>query len=412
MTYEECVSIIEQFRQQHPFVLMSSNVHGLIVNVVDGQPVLQLRVKSKVDKSQISKEEVMVSSFDYRFQDTDKSIRAEVIETDIPQALKTETQAEESSRGFVPAGSSAKGIDLQGWGTAGWSIILKGVPVCVSNWHVLCGLGNDTPLGRRIILNNYNVASLYTYQPVYAGAKNLWDYALARYDNGSDALAEMVPCENGNVYIYPQNLSKNVAIGDGQPYHKVGIRSPICRTGTLNAVGDVDVEYSNGQIISFSSQLLFSKMADRGDSGAVIVRDSDNTVTGLNFAGSSTYTMANPLFKNDWHYRGSIKFENGKDIPMFDDFSSSLVTTPDLAHFDLDRPTGSNLSVRELPNLDAGRLFLREAVLGRKHVQLQEVVWWIVPIPAPIRPNVPVESYEYKTLGKGDHTETFYLCFG
>lgn len=34
----------------------------------------------------------------------------------------------------------------------------------------------------------------------------------------------------------------------------------------------------------------------RRDSGAVIVRGSDNTITGLNFAGNDDETIANPIF--------------------------------------------------------------------------------------------------------------------
>src|SRR5207249_4992511 len=132
--------------------------------------------------------------------------------------------------------------------------------------------------------------------------------------------------------------------------------------GTLVGVGDTNTTHRSGIRNSFSSQLFFSKMTDAGDSGAVIIRESDNTVTGLNFAGNETDTVANPLFKNNWHKIGSVRFEGGSDIPMFDDtISSSSVRTTDLRNFDLNRQAASKLSFRDLPNLDAGRLFLGEA---------------------------------------------------
>jgi len=218
----------------------------------------------------------------------------------------------------VQGGDTAWGETLPGQGTVGWSFVLNRVVVALSNWHVFCPNGNDTPLGWNLFLNNNLEATLSAFQAL-SKVGNIWDYALGQYINASDALAEMRPCDDGSQEPYPMALSKGVVVGDGATYHKVGAREPICRTGTLNGVGSISVDYkSEGGVRVFDNQLIFSKMSDPGDSGSVIVRESDNTVTGLIFAGNDGETDANPIFQAGWSYMGTLRLSpNGPDLPCF-----------------------------------------------------------------------------------------------
>lgn len=185
--------------------------------------------------------------FSYSFDGEQKKIGIEVIERPIAKAYSADKHST-SSHLFdnnhllidpVKAGDTAAGLGLSGYGTAGWNIILNGSAVCLSNWHVLCPFGNQSPLGSLIALNGVLQATLFSFQRVEI-TNNIWDYALAHFDNAAAACGEMRSCEEENAYPYPQRLSpkNSVKIGDGNVYSKVGARPPICRTGTLVAIGD------------------------------------------------------------------------------------------------------------------------------------------------------------------------------
>lgn len=240
------------------------------------------------------------------------------------------------------AGENAFGDGLVGSGTLGWNLVLDGAVVALSNWHVFCPNGNDTQLGLDVFLDGAHEADLSVFQPVRR-LGNTWDYALATYTNPALALAQMRGCDDdaGTVHPYPMALSdpRSVTVGDGKKYRKVGDRSPLCRTGTLDGVGSFWVDYGAHGQSAFDNQLIFSKMSDPGDSGSVIVRLSDNTVTGLNFAGDDHETDANPLFRAGWSFLGTRRLiKGGPDIPEFRSYPSGLCTDlpvalarPDLA---------------------------------------------------------------------------------
>jgi hypothetical protein len=149
----------------------------------------------------------------------------------------------------------------------------------------------------------------------------------------------------------------------------------------------------------FDKQLVFSKMTDPGDSGAMIVRVSDNTVCGLNMAGTDTETDANPFFLNNWIPSGILTRTNGQRFPMF----TGSVALPDLAVSALPPAIKSPEMVPLLsrdpqisvfsppPSVSAGLFFLGVA---RASVDFENrfIGPWITPPPAPIR-NIPVQVY-------------------
>jgi hypothetical protein len=293
-------------------------------------------------------------------------------------------------------GDPASGDPQNYYGTLGWNFYLNHELVCLSNWHVFCKQGNETPIGASIAINGSVEATLYTFQRLYPSG-NVYDYALARYIQPDDAAGIMRACDNGQSLPYPRTLSprNSVIAGDGRQYNKVGAREPTCRTGTLVGVIDCAVKYDDGVTRSFQSQLLFSKMTDPGDSGAIVVREDDTSVTGLNFAGSETQTIANPIFLADWHRDGVIRLDNGTELPVF---SGSLALWTGLVRQTearIDSKFRSTELQFDLPNLTSGLLYLGTAKrrwnIVDLHLPAVPVYFDGGPPPPPIRPGIQVQ---------------------
>lgn len=399
LTADECNHIVSEFRSQSRLIFQNPNVHGLVVGLRDGVPVLTLLVLKKLPSDRVGLDERMPAFFEYDYEDQRRRIETEVKEAPIARAHSTESSAV-TVNNKVRAGESAAGVDLAGTGTAGWNILLNNVPVCVSNWHVLCGLGNATPIGRRVLMASRDIASLYTFQPIYFGAVNQWDYALAQYDSLASVAGSYRPCEDGSVKPYPRRLSSPSSVHIGASYHKVGNRRPICRSGSLAGVGFRTISYGEGQFASFEKQLIFTEMSGRGDSGSIIVNSADNSVTGLNFAGSEeeSETIANPFYLNPWTPTGRFITIDDEEIPAFignpnlTGLESTLAPQPvaSLSPFS-QRVVGDRLvPFDDLPGFSAGKLFLNSGrgvvdFTARRVVQMP-------PMPAPIRSNVSVEA--------------------
>jgi hypothetical protein len=140
-------------------------------------------------------------------------------------------------------------------------------------------------------------------------------------------------------------------------------------------------------------------MTDPGDSGSMIVRVSDNTVCGLNMAGNSTETIANPFFLNNWTASGVLTRVDGQRFPVL----TGPTNVPDLAVTASSAPSDSSTLVPlplndskanvfgPPPPVGAGLLFLGVA---RASVDFRNrsIGPWIVPPPAPIR-NIPVQVF-------------------
>jgi hypothetical protein len=425
ISYEECQAILKQFQDRHRLLMMRDGIHGVQV----AEPgVLQILTVTPQDETVLPKQLQIPANFTYRYEDKDKTLQTKSIVTEIYRALTTESSTgagntatkrskvvpdakETRAENGCEPGDEARG-DMWSYGTAGWNFYLNNVPLCISNWHVLCARGNATPLGSDIVLSGENWATLYMFDPVHIH-RNVWDVAFARYRDPHRALDTMRPCEDGSRLPYPDRLSprESVKIGDGAAYYKVGAREPTCRKGHLVAVGNVTVDYDDARRY-FEGQLIFTKMTDPGDSGAVIVRESDVTVTGLSFAGNSSESVANPLFLRSWIPNGFRRLPGIGEIPMF------TSSDPDIASsvsFGSGPPADISISTpsdpRDLPGLRGGKFFL-----GVAHWRYD--AGWIIPVPPPISPNVPVEKIILReTSGDAGYgipspAEVIYLCFG
>jgi hypothetical protein len=307
LSFDECRAILDQFKRSNPGFLSRSEVHGVQVEFRHDQPTIAVLVTAEVMNA--LPDEMLPERFFYEFEGR----RAE-----LPVEARIVPMARAQAGVLCHPGDEASGDPRHFFGTLGWNFYLNGVLVCLSNWHVMCAQGNNTPIPSIVYLNGSPEAALYTFKPVYSTG-NVWDYALAQYLSPPDASGDMRSCADGSQLPCPGILSPpaSVHFGDNSHYYKVGARAPICRTGTLIGLSDVNVLYDDNVIRYFTSQLVFSKMTDSGDSGAVIVRQADTSATGLNFAGNDHFTYANPLYLVGWQRTGAIRFDGGVEIPMF-----------------------------------------------------------------------------------------------
>jgi len=320
MEFNECAAILEEFEARYPHVLSSRNAHGIQIAIVNDKLIIQLLVTAKMDVDSLRNEEVMPESFSYGLGGQENILETQVLESSIPRAISG-------------VGYPAHGAGIFAFGTIGWNILLNNELICISNWHIFCGAGNDTEIGSNICISSTGSvlphkfmpeAELFAFQKLFPASTNIvnsWDCALGRYLRGSDFIANLRSCsKDGDVYPYPQRLSENVSLRTGEEYRKVGAASPICRTGQLQAIGNRYINYNvNNATVpyNFKNQLIFSCMSTSGDSGSTVVRASDNTVTGLIFAGDDSYTIANPMFNVGWEYQGTTIQPNGMEAPMF-----------------------------------------------------------------------------------------------
>jgi len=225
-------------------------------------------------------------------------------------------------KAHVRVGHTAKGQNLPvGQGSVGWNIRLNGTCVAVSCFHVLCTNGNNTQPGvDGVLLNGTLNAKIRCFQVLQTGQNapaNDWDLALADYNNDKDCVGYYTKCSATGPYpAWPYPMSLAPVSGSNQPvpnttsnnsmylYHKVGAASPICASGAhLKRTGAaVSIQLPGGAWANFRGALVFEKLTNPGDSGCVIVRDSDNAVTGLNFGGNDDLdeSYSNPLYRIPW----------------------------------------------------------------------------------------------------------------
>lgn len=320
ITLDLAESILEQFQNSYPCDLINGLVHGIDVVLDEGEPAIRLCL---TDNEKLSfNEQVASLSFPKTFVYENKSDKTtftlpvifEIVE--IPQAQ------------FAPGDPvSPSGVNY--YGTGGWNFYLNDLPMLLSNWHVLCDLGNNTPLGRRIILNNQDIASLHGFLNVTPGRPNSWDYAYARFDSEAAMSAYMRPCRTecppgrDNCTIPIEPVPKQIVndIPQGLRCKKVGAREPVCRFGDVQGFGNRTVDYgSRGGRIEFRNQVILSKMSDPGDSGALIFTIKSGTpyAVALNFAGSDQETIANPLIRAPLTYLGTRTIPGtNKVVPAF-----------------------------------------------------------------------------------------------
>lgn len=185
-------------------------------------------------------------------------------------------------------------------GTFGAVVETNGCWHILSNNHVLAR-ENVLPVGSRIFQPGLldggdpgadQIARLARFVALTPSDVNVVDCAIAEIDDRSLVRPTFLPRVGRLRGTIP------VTAAEGMPVHKTG-RATGYTSGTIFDVNaDVVVLYGMGTL-TFQDQILIRAdrgvFADWGDSGAVIVDRNTKRATGLLFAGSRAYTLANPI---------------------------------------------------------------------------------------------------------------------
>ena len=242
---------------------------------------------------------------------------------EVVHEVKTRREPIPTPHGARP-GYGAKHNQSTTAGTNGWHICFNGVVVSLTAYHVLCNVywnntrkNIDNPPGDDVLLYANNVwntwARVYDFPRVYFdGRHNKYELAMASFNTPANAEAIYRSCSPaGPKYPYPRRLFPGTNPVTNVGYHKTGAGASTCGVGTLLVgYGLRGVDYGGGRAAMFDGQLILTKMADAGDSGALIVRDDDelnpnndtegDSVLGLYYTGGNTDSVACPLFNIGW----------------------------------------------------------------------------------------------------------------
>ncbi len=160
----------------------------------------------------------------------------------------------------------------------------------LSNWHVMSGPSGV--IGDNILQPSPHdggtnpsdtIAKLY-----WRGLNQHIDAAIARAISPNNILKRHTKCFGplGNLQTAQINMKvKKCGRSTRQTFGKVV---------STNASGWVSGNYPNGKFF-FTNQIMTSKMSTDGDSGSLLVNQSNNNVVGLLFADNPTYSIANHI---------------------------------------------------------------------------------------------------------------------
>lgn len=201
----------------------------------------------------------------------------------------------------VPTGVSVGNKNECAAGTNGAVVKKNGVSYFLSNNHVFAR-ENNAAIGEDIVQpgrpdsiprcdTNFpnHVADLSEFEEINYGflGLNTIDAAIAQVRSGIN-----FTCETACGYT-PSNTTITASVG--MNVKKCG-RTTMKTTGEVTGVNViVFVGYSGGKSALFTRQIQFSDIAERGDSGSLIVTNDGNQPVALLFAGSATTTIGNPI---------------------------------------------------------------------------------------------------------------------
>jgi hypothetical protein len=193
----------------------------------------------------------------------------------------------------VKDGHSAGVPNASHSGTVGWCFVLNDTPVGLSNWHVFSANGISCTVGDPVLMRG-QAASLWRFVEPVESQPNVADFALARFKK-EEWICGML--RDDAPFDVPLCLTQNLEIGTDAKFRMTGNASISSVDKKLETVTDVDYSVG-GKRYRFNNQLVFEAgMAQSGDSGAVAVRENDNSVTGLLFAAEPQggVAYANPI---------------------------------------------------------------------------------------------------------------------
>lgn len=326
MNFEQFVEILDAFEAENWELMMRPGFAG--VSILPGdeevQPVVELGWDESEGGSFVAESELRPVSF------RGQELVVEQIQCEMMRAMSG-----------IYHGTMARGRDLIGYGTVGLFFRTSHASndvYAISNWHVFCPRGNDTPLGSLVeaaevnvngSFGRYrNVGNLVKFEEVHGGRlTNEWDLAIAKVSDPS-IVRYAYPPHYENIpptEFYPSGVD----LPKGMKLITSGAKEPHTKRGTFRAIGTHRVKYHDGSVYSFRNQIETTPMTDPGDSGSVVCTDDGSRkVVGLMFAGSKERSLANPLYQYPLSQTG-ISMVGGYDIPVLDisGFNEPVVDT-------------------------------------------------------------------------------------
>jgi hypothetical protein len=260
-------------------------------------------VAEKIDKKALSANELLPGHID--------GIPTDVIVTGRFRMLDTAADNKKRRRPVRPGTSI--GFEFpppkNNWvmaGTFGAVVTRSGKRYILSNNHVLAENGliaTGAPIFQPGLLDggtaNDKIAKLTRFIPIKPTGFNKVDCAIAQFLPATAVNPHPMPGVNALASKHP------IAAAVGMKVEKTGRTTGYTRGEVFDIAADVNIEYEdkngNAFMASFNNQMLIKSttgsFSAQGDSGSLIVARPSKRATGLLFAGSSTYTIANHIDK-------------------------------------------------------------------------------------------------------------------
>jgi len=185
-------------------------------------------------------------------------------------------------------------------GTFGAVVAAGNVRYILSNNHVLAD-ENSLPIGSPIfqpgLLDHGNVATdqiarLTRFVPLKTGGTNVVDAAIAEVLVAKSVSSRVLPKVGALKSATP------IEATEGMKVHKTGRTTGYTQGSVFDVSATVKVQYDLGTL-TFEDQILIrgdaGPFSGAGDSGSLIVDRTTARATGLLFAGSSRFTIANHI---------------------------------------------------------------------------------------------------------------------
>jgi hypothetical protein len=331
LTQHEAMAVLDSFKTEFYWARVGSGVNSLAIVEDKGEVVLEIGVEDGFVGilAELPKE------FKFALGATVTNFQVRVVKQGktYPSGSRKQIESpERASTAKVPtlirAGDNAYGQGM-GPGTAGWFYISESDPdsvLCLSNWHVLCANGNASDRhSQKCYVAGQPAAVLYDFMEITA--VNRFDVAQARIkDEYLEFIeAKMVQCTSGEEFPYPEQWTRPQDVRIGARVHKVGARTN-CTRSQIRGFGETEVE----GVGYFHSQILFDgNFSNRGDSGSIVILDSDNSVLGLIFAGThGVRSWANPIYLANLYFAGTRQLTPKVRLPVLGEQSKSPKLNP------------------------------------------------------------------------------------
>ena len=183
--------------------------------------------------------------------------------------------------------------EWKGWALVGW----------LKSFVSLLQRTGQQPIVRQAILTNSHVANTDPLKPrnevwinqPYGGrvvGETICSLPLGPF---YDASLVRIDVDHNKEIIAVGATSKPRAPKIGEKAEKYGRTTHHTQGRVLYTGVTVNVNYGDSGHVQLKNSVILSRMSDRGDSGSVIVAESDRAPIALLFAGSSVATIATPL---------------------------------------------------------------------------------------------------------------------